>query len=404
MIRKVAWFLFFALLAVSCLDEPDCYNLNNNIVGISFRKLADNKADTVAIVDVTINGTDSVFYPFRLVTGVELPLNFYTSESDIFIQRLHRDVAITNRLLLGYRSQIQFVSEDCGERFLISNLDVIESDFDSVHVVNASPGNTPSTNLIVYRCPQTDLMRVGFRQLNMDEDSLGRPLEVFVDGILADFTPDVFYPDDTASSFLLPLNPAAMATTYDFDFTSGSGTVAVGYRTVETTRYTLCGPQPFFTDLAIASSDFDMARVVRDSIQDPPVTNILLQRCPDTNLVRIAFKEEADEDAPNVPVLVTGISADYTSETFYPNVTVSAVTLPLNDQADVTRYSIAFEDSVVDIELGYSRAPVVYHEVCNSMQINALQVNSSGFESPPQVLDDEISFPANTTNVAIILN
>lgn len=402
MIRKVAWFLFFALLAVSCLEEPDCYNLNNNIIGISFRKLADNKADTVAMVDVTINGTDSVFYPFRLVTGVELPLNFYASESDILFQRLHRDAVITNRLLLGYRSQIQFVSEDCGERFLISNLDVLESDFDSVRVVNASPGNTPSTNLIVYRCPQTDFMRVGFRQLNLDEDSLGSPLDVFVDGIQADFLPDVFYPDDTASSFLLPLNPAAISTRYDFDFTSGSGTATLGYRTVETTRYNLCGPQLFFTDLNMVSSDFDRLMVVKDSIQDPPVTNLLLLRCPDTNLVRIAFRDETGEDAPNVPVAVTGITADYTSETFYPNSTVSTVTLPLNDQADVTRFSIAFEDGVVDIELGYNRTPAVYHEVCNRMQINALQVISSGFESPPQVLDDKIGFPANTTNVAII--
>lgn len=404
MIKKVAWFLFFALLAVSCLDEPDCYNLNNNVIGISFRKLADNKADTVAMVGVTIDGTDSVFYPFRLVTGVELPLNFYASESEISFQRLNRDAAITDRLLLAYRSQIQFVSEDCGERFLISNLEVLESDFDSIQVVNASPGNTTSTNLVVYRCPQTDLMRVGFRQLNMDEDSIGTLMDVFVDGILTDFSPDVLYPDDTASAFLLPLNPAATSARYDFDFTSGSGHVTMGYRTVETTRYNLCGTQLFFADLAVVDSDFDKAIVVKDSIQDPPVTNILLQRCPDTNLVRIAFREEAGEGAANVPVGVTGITADYTTETFYPNATVSSVTLPLNDQADVTRFSIAFEEGVVDIELGYARNPVVYHDVCSGMQINTLQVISSGFISPPQVLDEEIRFPANTVNVAIVLD
>lgn len=404
MIKKVAWFLFFALLAVSCLDEPDCYNLNNNVIGISFRKLADNKADTVAMVGVTIDGTDSVFYPFRLVTGVELPLNFYASESEISFQRLNRDAAITDRLLLAYRSQIQFVSEDCGERFLISNLEVLESDFDSIQVVNASPGNTTSTNLVVYRCPQTDLMRVGFRQLNMDEDSIGTLMDVFVDGILTDFSPDVLYPDDTANAFLLPLNPAATSARYDFDFTSGSGHVTMGYRTVETTRYNLCGTQLFFADLAVVDSDFDKVIVVKDSIQDPPVTNILLQRCPDTNLVRIAFREEAGEGAANVPVGVTGITADYTTETFYPNATVSSVTLPLNDQADVTRFSIAFEEGVVDIELGYARNPVVYHDVCTGMQINTLQVISSGFISPPQVLDEEIRFPANTVNVAIVLD
>lgn len=404
MIRKVARLLFFALLAVSCLDEPDCYNLNNNTVGISFRKMADNKADTVAIIDVAINGTDSVFYPMRLATGVELPLNFYTTESDIAFQFVTGEGAVANRLRLGYSSQIQFVSEDCGERFLISNLNVLESDFDSVRVVNASPGNTPSTNIIVYRCPVTDLMRVGFRQLNMDEDSLGVPIDVFVDGIVPDFAPATLYPDDTASTFILPLNPSATITRYAFDFTAGSGSLEVAYRAIESTRYSLCGPQIFFSDLSIASSDFDAARVVKDSIQDPPVTNILLQRCPDTNLVRIAFKASAEEDAPDASVLVTGITADYTAEIFYPDATVSAVTLPLNDQADVTRYSIAFENSVVDIELGYGRTPVVYHDVCNRMQINALQVISSGFESPPQVLEDEISFPANTTNVAIILD
>src|SRR5690606_29411689 len=120
---------------------------------------------------------------------------------------------------------------------------VMESDFDSVRLVNTSPGSTPTTNLIVYRCPVTDLMRVRFRQLNMDEDSLGLPLDVFVDGIHADFSPAVLHPNDTASTFLLPLNAAATTTRYDFDFTTGAGFLQVGYRTAELTRYTLCGPQ-----------------------------------------------------------------------------------------------------------------------------------------------------------------
>lgn len=404
MIRKVAWFLFFAVLAVSCLDEPDCYNLNNNIVGISFRKLADNKADTLAIVGVTIEGTDSIFHSFRLVTGLELPLNFYTSESDIVIEMLDRETTVAKTLSLGYNSRIQFVSEDCGEKFVISDLDVIASDFDSVRVVNSSPGNTPTTNVIVYRCPVTDLMRIGFRQLFMDEDSLGDPLDVFVNGIAADFLTNPLYSQDTASSFLLPLNPESAGAQYEFDFTSGSGTLEVGYRAVDSTRYALCGPQTFFADLAIVASDFDITTVVKDSIQDPPVTNIMLQRCPDTNLVRIAFKESAEEGAPDVPVTITGITAEHTPEVFYSDSTVSSVTLPLNEQADITRYSIGFEDSTVDIELGYDRTPVVYHEVCNRMTFTSLHINSSGFESDPQVPDDEINFPANTTNVAIILD
>ncbi len=247
-------------------------------------------------------------------------------------------------------------------------------------------------------------MRVSFRQLNMDEDSLGRPLDVFVDGIVADFTSTIFHPNDTANTFVLPLNPAANSARYDFDFTTGSGTLEVGYRAMETALFTVCGPQTFFSDLSLASTDFDIVKVVKDSIQDPPVTNILLQRCPDTNLVRIAFRESGEEGAADVPMLVTGISADYTAEIFYPDTTVTAVTLPLNDQGDVTRFTIAFENSTTDIEVGYSRTPVVYHKTCNRMQINGVEVISSGFDSPPQVLSDEISFPANSTNIAIIPN
>ena len=88
MIRKVAQYSFFALLAVSCLDKPDCYNLNNNVIGISFRKIADNRADTVALLGITVNGTDSVFYPDVLATGLELPLDVLSAESNVSFQFL----------------------------------------------------------------------------------------------------------------------------------------------------------------------------------------------------------------------------------------------------------------------------------------------------------------------------
>ena len=404
MIKKVAWILFFALLAISCLDEPDCYNLNNNIFGIAFRKMADNKADTVTLIGISINGTDSIFYEYSLATGVELPLNFLADQSEIIFQRLDHAGAVTNRLLLAYRSQIQFVSEDCGERFLIADVNPVESDFDSVRVVNRSPGNTATTNLIVYRCPTTDLIRFGFRQLHADEDSVGVPLDIGVDSISADYTSTVFFPDDTASSFVLPLNPAANSTRFDFDLVSGSGFVALNYETTNEARFTVCGQQTFFAGLTILSTDFDITRVVNDSIEDPPVTNVLLLRCPDTNLVTIAFKDQPGEDAPDVTVPLIGITADYTTEVFYPNTSAATVILPLNAQADMTRFSIAFEDEVIDIELGYDRNEVVYHNVCNRTAMSSLEVISSGFATPPQILNDEIVSPTNGSNVAMIID
>ena len=49
MVKKSAWFLSFLLMTAGCLDEPDCYLLNNNIIGVSFKKLENSTADTVAI-------------------------------------------------------------------------------------------------------------------------------------------------------------------------------------------------------------------------------------------------------------------------------------------------------------------------------------------------------------------
>jgi Family of unknown function (DUF6452) len=404
MIRKVVWFLFFALVAVSCLDEPDCYNLNNSIIGVSFRKMADNKADTVALIGVSINGTDSLFYENRLATGVDLPLNVLSNQAEISFQLLDGTNVVTNRLLLGYNSKAQFVSQDCGERFIISDLNALDSDFDSVRIVNSSPTKTPSTNLIIYRCPVTNLIRFAFRQWYADDDSVGHPRDAFINGITDDYTTGIFYPNDTASSVVLSLNPLANSTQFNFNFVEGGNTIALRYRFVNRTLFSPCGQQGFTSGLSIGSTDFAFARVVNDSIQDPPVTNIDFFRCPDTNLVKIAFRALPDESAPNVSVPIVKITVDYTTEIFYANATVSGVTLPLNAQADATHFSFELESGTVELELGYDRSQAVYHDVCDQTEMTSLRVISSGFATPPEVLNDQISYPADITNLAITIN
>src|SRR5690606_19388570 len=197
MIRKVALYAIFALLALSCLDEPDCYNLNNNVIGIAFRKIADNKADTVAIIGITVNGSDSLFHETKLATGVELPVNVLDDEVEFVFQLAGLDGPITRTLRTSYKSRIQFVSEDCGERFIISDLRLEDHDFDSVRLVNDQPGREVTPNYGIYRCPITNRMKISFRQLGT-VDSVGAAMDVFLDGISSDFSALVLYPDDTA--------------------------------------------------------------------------------------------------------------------------------------------------------------------------------------------------------------
>lgn len=402
MIRKVALYFVFALLALSCLDEPDCYNLNNNVIGIAFRKMADSRADTVALVGITLNGTDSLFYPMRLATGVELPLDVLSGESEITFHFAGIYGPFTRTLRTAYTSKAQFVSEDCGERFIISDLRLEDHGFDSIRLVNDAPGRNPTTNYIIYRCPITDRMKISFRQLAMNEDSLGVPMDVFVDGISPDFSPAVLYPDDTASTFILPLNPESESVTYHFDFTAGAADLAIGYRRVTSTRFGVCGNQTFYADLVASSDNFDKVLVVRDSIRDPAVTNVLLQRCPDTHLVKIDFVDQHGDDGQAVPITLNGITTDYAPDVFYAGETVSSVILPLNDQADMTRFTFDLEAGPIDVEVAYTRTPVVFHNTCASMAISDLSIVSSEFLSEPEVLSTETTFPVNTTNFAII--
>ncbi|MFO7256720.1 MAG: hypothetical protein DIU61_003435 [Bacteroidota bacterium] len=402
MIRKVALYSVFALLALSCLEEPDCYNLNNNLIGISFRKMADNKSDTVRLIGITLNGSDSVFHSFKLATGVGLPVDVLGSEEVITFYFDDINGPVQRTLRTTYTSRVQFVSEDCGERFIVSNLRLEDHDFDSVRLVNDQPGKQETTNFIVYRCPITDRMKISFRQLGTT-DSIGAPMDVFLDGITSDFSPGVLYPDDTASSFILPLNPESTSVAYNFDFKEGSGDLVVDYRTTTTTRYGVCGSQTFFAGLTASSGTFDKVLVVRDSIRDPAITNVLVQRCPETNLIRIDFRDQPGDDGQRVAVELDGITTDYSPEVLYADTAVNSVILPLNDQADVTRFTFEFESGSVDLEVGYTRTPVVLHKACSRFTISGLNIVSSGFATDPEVIEDETSFPVNTTNLAIFI-
>ncbi len=134
MVKKGFWLGLLVMMTVGCLDEPDCYLLNNHIVGIAFKKISDSTADTVSITGIAAF-PEIVTKDTANVTRVFLPLNYFQEETTFYI----KDLEETRFLRLGYLSQVQFVSDQCGEKFVLSELRVLEHSFDSVRLVTNVP-------------------------------------------------------------------------------------------------------------------------------------------------------------------------------------------------------------------------------------------------------------------------
>ena len=257
--KKLAWFVFLFTVAVSCLNEPDCFQLNNNVVVVSF-KILGGGADQYPLFGILSPETDSVFNGYEIVGSAGLPLNPLKVETSFNFDGVYEDHVIQ----LGYKRQVQFVSAECGERYIFTELNVIGHDFDSVRLVNPTPTRPASNNIEVYRCPRTDLMGISFET------------KKFIKGITADFPTVIFQPGDSITTMDLPVNKDDSTTTFVFDFGDSTKTLKVNYGRTAKTLFTFCGEQTIISSLIVDTTvtDFDVADVLKDSIQDLPITNL----------------------------------------------------------------------------------------------------------------------------------
>lgn len=402
MIKKVAWFLFFALLAGACLDSPDCYDLNNNVIGISFRKMYDNKADTVSFYSVTVDGATSTIEEYVSATGVSVPVNYLEDESIINFDILNPDMSsFTTSMTLSYTSQAQFVSEDCGERYIVSDLKITEEpDFDSIRLVSTTPVSTNSsgTNIIVYRCPRLNFMRVSFYSLTVAEDTGEVAREI--KQIQAEYSGTLFYQQDTATQVRLPLSLSATTSTFDFTFNDGTeNTLTVNYGVGEKQVLSKCGTQQYAYDLNITGTDFDNYVLTEDSIQDPPMTNISVYTCAITNLMEIDF---VDEDGDEAYEEVLKVTASHMNDLVdYPD-SVSTIVVPLDESSDASEFVIEFADGSKTLAVSYTREQeTTFEGLCTATYFSDIAVTSSDFTTEPDVVETDIEYPTDT-NIEIV--
>jgi hypothetical protein len=265
MIKNTAWFVFFVLLASACLDEPDCYSLNNNIVGIAFKRMSTNRADTVYFSSIKADGTETIFLNNATGTAVSginsLPLNYYQNETTFHFDGLDK----MYDLRLGYSAKAQFVSKDCGERFVLTGLNPIAFNFDSVRVVNAIPkaGNTSDIQLEIFRCPNTSRIKIKFSAA------------VEITQVLTDYQGSLVVVGTNTA--LVPLDVNASSSTIHFKFKNGTTKdLALSYNRQTHNLFHACGEQIVLSDFVVDKSKttFPTVNVIRTVIQDPPLTNL----------------------------------------------------------------------------------------------------------------------------------
>lgn len=128
----------------SCLDEPECFGLNNNIVGITFKNLEDGKVREMTFISIVAEGTETGLRSAITASTVTLPLNYFVDKTSY---TFHTSDTSYN-LKLNYSSRTQFVSTSCGVKFILSDLEVAEHTFDSVRLVHAKPGNSANARNI----------------------------------------------------------------------------------------------------------------------------------------------------------------------------------------------------------------------------------------------------------------
>lgn len=150
------------MVVISCLEEPDCFTLNNNIVGFSIR-------DTIR--DSTGIDTFAYFFANRSKTfrftdttsvvkegdRVGLPVDFLHDSTELIFYKfngknsLNVQDTLIDTLVVAYRTQAQYVSDDCGERFVLSNLRILRHTFDEVRLLNREPGrDNNARNIEIY--------------------------------------------------------------------------------------------------------------------------------------------------------------------------------------------------------------------------------------------------------------
>lgn len=155
--QRACWVLIIFLLVLggSCLDNDICLRGADNALVIEFKKFVEGipVTDTVTFLNIEAEGTNAVFYledPDELDTlesKTVVTIDPYAEETLFTFNDFRGE---TETLRVGYKTEVRFVSEECGSERLQYNLRVLETSFDSVRVIRNSLNKGRYTNIEIY--------------------------------------------------------------------------------------------------------------------------------------------------------------------------------------------------------------------------------------------------------------
>src|SRR5688572_14617329 len=368
--KKLGWFTFFLILFASCLDDPDCYQLHNDIVGVTFRVIGTGKGDSVAVWSVDEK-------KFVQKPSFNYQLNYFVEEATIEFEGIDK----TNFLSFGYTVKNQFISEDCGSAFVLSGLNIFEHDFDSARVINSTPSKGGGTNFEIYRCPETDTMTIDFNQLRANSDGviINNKTSTYVshqfDSITTDFSGIVFTGRGTTIN--LPVDTTKNETTFTFKTGETTHTLVVGYNLVTEQRYAPCGIQTFVNELAIKGNPtFDSISFGLNAndepartLEDPHIANLRIYDCPPTNLMQVNFRSNGAAKT----VTIDSITADHFAGNLFKAYTNTTVTLPVDLSSTVSTFYIRYDNDATDtLRVEYTNTGLTLFDSCPDPVLNNL--------------------------------
>jgi hypothetical protein len=234
------------------------------------------KEDVRLINTVTADYFPSVpLYKDISLGSVVLPLNPATTSST-FSFNLDQNEART--FTVNYQIDPKTIFEQCGEQLMFSKLTTENNSFPISRVTVDSIHDPPYTNIVSYRCPVTNTIRVLFKQ-SKGSSKVTDTLNLV--SLTDNFSGTEIYSNAQVTNVVLPLNPNATTTQYTFNSEGGTNTLQLKYTTTPTTFHAVCGPQVVFSDIEVLNSDFVTVSpiVVTDpKAKYPTVNNIEILR------------------------------------------------------------------------------------------------------------------------------
>ena len=137
----------------SCLDQPDCIRTSDTALVIDFRKILTGERDTVIIFQITAAGADSIFYSPGNVPDTLRGVSAILSINPFDVETLYTFYlpGLERTLRVGYNKEARFIYEDCGSEIFYSSLYIIETEFDSVRIVNNELTKNRLVNIEIFK-------------------------------------------------------------------------------------------------------------------------------------------------------------------------------------------------------------------------------------------------------------